>query len=201
MRLSPLAAIAAACVLTLTACGDDDSEPESSDKSDSPSASPSSDAPTKGKGKDKGKDKGDQGDTGDLGANVCTSLDADEFGDVIGVTFKKGDVGSGCRFADPTNPVGASVGITQTLAEGAGGIEGAEQAVGVFVKGKPEPVDIGDDAFVVVGKGLVGNTVSGAAVVVDSELIQVTVTPAGEVAKDQLKDQTIALLELVAEAV
>ena len=195
MRLSPFAAVVAACVLTLTACGDDGDDPSSEEKSPSPSASSEGTEPA---GKDKGKDK--TPDDGVPGTNICESLEVKDVGEVLGIALKGGDSSQGvCRFADPGNPAGASVGVTQTALAAAGGIETLKTSVSVFVNGKPVEVpDVGDAAVVVVGKGPIGDTaISAGAVAIEDNLIQVNVTPGAGVNPKDLEEKTVELLELM----
>jgi hypothetical protein len=199
MRLSPLAAVAAACVLTLTACGDDGDEPESSDKGDT-SASPSADEPTKDKG-DKGDDQPE--DDGDPNTSVCDGLEAKDVSEIVGGNLKKGQVGSGCLLTDSSNPAGTSVSLSEAPLSSLGGEENLENALRA-VKGKPEELsDIGDQAYLVVGKGgLLGNGNAAAGlVVIDDTVVQVSVTPSADVTKAQLKEQTVEVMELIADSV
>jgi len=198
MRLSPFAAVVAACVLTLTACGDDGDDPSSKEET-SPSAST-----TDAGGKDsKGKDtKGDEQTPNDglPGTDVCQTLNVADIEGVFGVDLKGGDFSPGvCRFADPSNPAGASVGISQTALAAAGGIDTLKTSVGVFVNGKPVEVpDVGDAAVVVVGKGPIGDTaISAGAVAIEDNLIQVNVTPGAGVNPKDLEEKTVELLELM----
>lgn len=198
MRLSPLAAVAAACLLTLTACGDDD-EPSSSDKS--PSASESGD-PT---GKDTKGPKGDEttepGDANPNGPAVCDSIDLEAVGEIVGNDLEMGNLeGQSCLLTNPQNPSATSIGLNELPLSSVGGIEGAKSSLGAIGGAKPEEVpDIGDAAFVGVGDGLLGRISGSGVVIVDETVVQVNVTPDQRLKKPAVKEQTIAIMELVAE--
>ncbi len=203
MRLTPFAALAAACVLTLTACGGDDgSDPDSSDKSPSPSAS-SSDAPGQGdKGKgDKGK--GDKPKPPDLGdATICKALDAGAVGEIVDATLKRGKIqNNACAFADPTNPGGTYVGFTQIPLEAAGGEEAVATSLSGLVQGEPEEVsDLGDQAYVVVGTSPAGAPAAAGVVAIGDALVSVGFPVAAGVDPDEAEEQVTELLELVTES-
>ena len=203
MRLSPFAAVVAACVLTLTACGDDGDDPSSEDKSPSASASSAEGTEPAGKGKKpKGDETSEPGNANPDGSKaVCEALDVKDVNQIFGGTLKKGVQGQGCLFADQSNPTATSIGLNESPLATSGGIDGAKTAVGSFVKGEPESLsDVGDEAFVVVGKGALTELAAGAAVVVDDSLVQLNVRPDLRLSKAELKEQTVALLELVVEA-
>jgi hypothetical protein len=199
MRLSPLAAVAAACVLTLTACGDDGADPKSSDQKASPSASSSpQDVTRDGSKKDK---KGDQ--RPDLGeATVCKALDAGAVGEIIDATLKRGKIQSNtCVYADPKNPGGTYVGVSQVTLESAGGEEAVATSLSGLVTGEPEQVsDIGDQAYVIVGASPSGQNAAAGVVAIGDAMISVGFPVASGVSPDDAKEQVTELLELVSES-
>jgi hypothetical protein len=199
MRLTPLAALLAACALTLTACGDDGDDPSSEEKSPSPS-SESTEPAGKDKKKPKGGESSEPGNANPDGSvAVCEALDVKDVNQIVGGTLKKGVQGQGCLFADQSNPTATSIGLNESPLATSGGIDGAKTAVGSFVKGEPESLsDVGDEAFVVIGKGALTELAAGAAVVVDDSLVQLNVRPDARLSEAEIREQTIALLELVA---
>ncbi len=199
MRLSPLAAVAAACVLTLTACGDDGSDPDSSDNSGSPSASDSKATDKGGKGKD-GKDE--ESESPDLGSGaVCVDLDAEAVGDVVGVEVEQTQVGdNSCTFGVPDDPAGLSVTLAQISVDAAGGAKTVRTTFATMLDGEAEEVtEVGDRAYLVVSEGGNGGTGASGAFMLDDALVQVSVASA-ELSADDARQQTIDLMKLAVDA-
>jgi hypothetical protein len=199
MRLSPFAAIVAACVLTLSACGDDGDEPSAEND---PSASESGTTEPSGKGSKDAKG-GKNTETGDArpdgSAPICDAVDAEEVGEIVGGSLKKGGVGDSCLLTDASNPAGGSVSLSEASLASLGGEDGLKTALGL-VQGEPDEVaDVGDLAYVVVGKGLIGGVSAAGAVAVEDKVVQVQFNPSTDVKKDEAREKTVALLELVAE--
>ncbi len=199
MRLSPLAAVAAACLLTLTACGDDGDEPSSDDKS--PSASESGEPSGKDTKGPEGDETTEPGDANPQGATVCDSIDLEAVGEIVGNDLEMGNLeGQSCLLTNPQNPSATSIGLNELPLSSVGGIEGAKSSLGAIGGAKPEEVpDVGDAAFVGVGDGLLGRISGSGVVIVDETMVQVNVTPDQRLKKPEVKEQTIAIMELVAE--
>jgi len=187
MRLSPFAAVVAACVLTLTGCGDDGSDPKSSNDA------------TSSAGDKQGKDE-----RPDLGpVDVCTDLDATEVGEVLGIKAKRGKISknNSCTFADPRSPSGRSVAFNQVSVEAAGGADAVKEALDTAVEnGSEELTDLGDAAVVSVAPGAVSTVSATGAILVGDSLVQVSPSPVADVPEAVLRDQVVALLELVEDA-
>ncbi len=200
MRLSPLAAVAAACVLTLTACGDDGSDSDSSDNSDSPSASDGKATDKDGKDGKDGKDE--ESEAPDLGSGaVCADLDAGSVGEVVGVEVEQTQVGdNSCTYGDPDDPAGLSVTLAQISVEAAGGAKTVRKTFATMLEGEAEEVpEVGDRAYLVVSEGGNGGTGASGAFMLGDALVQVSVASV-ELSPDDARQQTIDLMTLAAEA-
>jgi len=192
MCLSPVAALVAACALTfaLTAC-DDEPENSGSDKARSSSESAS--------GSEGGETKDNSPNDGRPGTDICVALDEGEVGEIFRSDLKKGELASGsCSFNNSEVRSGVTVGIAQSQQSASGGFEASQQLLGSYAKGKPEKLDdVGDEAVLVIGKGMLGKVASAALLSFGDELVQVNVVPVSKVNKKELKEQTIELLRLI----
>jgi hypothetical protein len=190
MRVSPLAAIIAACVLSLTACGDDGGDGSSADKS--PSASPSH------AGKDKSESAGEAPKGDDP---VCARVDAKDVEKIVGIRVKKGDVeGSTCNFRAPRDAASGSVTINETSLTELGGVGGVKRSITLLGDLEVEKVsDVGDQAFVGVEAGSSDLAIAAGAVIVGESVVMASVATDQRLSADEVKEQTVALLELGVE--
>lgn len=182
-----MTAVVAACVLTLTACGDDGGSDGKSEKDSSPSASSSE------------SDGADVIEFEDSERKlppkkVCKALDAADVGDILGDKVKRGPVVQGtCTFSDLLPQSERSVGISYLQLSAVGGIEAFEQGLG----GEPEEVpDLGDKAFVLAIEGATGAR-AVAAMATGNALIQLQVIPGAGVSPEDAKTVATNLLRLV----
>ena len=195
MRLTPLAAIAAACVLTLTACGDDGDDPKSSDAKDTPSASDAptdlpTDFPTDLPSETKAPKPNEE-----LVKQVCESLDPAAVGDALGGEVEAGPLGANaCSFSDQGGEHALAISYVQLAT--VGGLDAYKQTLSVMAGGDLEEVSgAGDSAFAGGTEG------SGTgAVVVGDDLLQLLVVPGAGASADDAKAAAVELVELVGAA-
>lgn len=198
MRPTPLAAMAVACVLFLTACGGDGSDPESGDQSSAPSTDPSSTNGTKAPSLPSVK-------TPDPGpASLCEGIEAEQVSELVGTDLERGAIeGTACTFSDPEDSGGTTVTLGQQPVENLGGVKAFERRLDGFLDGGTgeEVADIGDRAIVIMQPlGSDGLLVNGVALAGDSA---VTVALAAESGADEddSKQQVIELLRIAATVV
>lgn len=185
MRLNRLAAPLMAALLTLTACGGDDSEePEKDAGASEPSGVPSVEIEDSGRKLPPRK--------------VCQALDAAEVGEILGDKVKRGPVVQGsCTFADLKPNSQRSVGITYLKLAAVGGVEGLETAMAAAAGGEAEEVpDLGEAAFVSVVEGA-GGAQAVAAIATGDALVQMQLLPGPGASQEQARGVAINLLRLV----
>ncbi len=174
----------------LAGCGGDDADP-------SGSADPVS-APT-----------GDPGGAvepaagGGEAVDVCEVVTTEEIDAVLGATTTVDQVpGGGCTFSqdDPRAP---SVSLASSADdEATGGFEGATFGVSSVIDGDGEDLDVGDEAFLVVGPTPGGSASQGGGVVrVGATIVQVTLLQGNDLSAEDVGALTTAVLELVASTV
>lgn len=183
--LRPLIAVVATCLFLLTACGGDD-EPAGDD------AGSSSEGDTGGE------------ESGGEQVDVCGELTEEEVGAALGGTVTVMQVpGGGCSF-NQEDPRAPSVVLNLSeLVDGAGGFEGSKAGIAGVVEGEVEDVSgVGDGAFVVVGPVLGGSVTQGAgAVLLGATVVQVTLLQGQDLAEDEVKEVTVAVIELIGSKV
>ncbi len=181
--------------LFLAGCGGDDGD-DGGKADDSPSASsnePDSDVT-------ESEDTAEEA-SGPFG--ICGLITAEEMGDVLGGPVVAQEIpGGGCNFTQNADPRAASAALNETTVDDfAGGFEGTRSGVTAVVEGEVEDLEgVGDEAFVVAGSGTggMGASVIGAgAVLIGDTVVQVTLLQAAEMSEDDVKQLTIAVLELI----
>lgn len=137
--------------------------------------------------------------TGPTVPDMCEALSAEAVAEVLGAPVERAALAeTGCRFASPTDPDAASVGLVQGSAKQLGGLEGARAGIRAVVDGRPRRVDLGDGGFVVAGQSFGGSTLTGGgAVRLGDAIVQVTLLPGDGATEAEARRLTTEVLGLV----
>lgn len=180
-----LAALCLVAVVGLSACDDDAPSGSTTEPTPTSSAPPTP----------------EETEPTEPAQDACTVLGVGEVGKVLGTTVVRAVGEGGCRFASPSDPEAASLGLSQGDLRELGGLDGARSGIRAVVRGKVEELpDVGDGAFVLAGSAMGGDTLAGGgAIALGTSLIQITVIPGPDAAADDVRRTTADLLRLIAE--
>lgn len=178
-------------VLGLSACGGDAEPAPSAD------AAPVDVAPEAGSGAD--TDAGADASSGP--SDVCSSVTGADIDAIVGGTTTVAmDPSGGCVFSqdDPRAP---SVALAASAYdEENGGFEAASFGVTSVIEGEATSVDLGDEAFLVVGPSLGGDNEQGGGLIrVGGTLVQVTIIQGNGLSTPVVTGLLTDVLALVAD--
>ncbi len=135
------------------------------------------------------------------GGGICSDLEAEDVGDVLGGTVTgTGLPPGGCEFAQRAAAAPAATFVETSFAATAGGMDGAKNNATASVEGEPADLPgVGSAAFVVTGTQFGGDDVQGAgAVRVGDRLVQVTLAQAVGLSRSAVRTLVVDLLRLAA---
>lgn len=189
------AAAAIILLTTLGACGGSDG--------DAPSDSSTTSSPAGDTGGD-----GDSSDSGDEDVAVldtCGAISVEEVGSILGGTFTS-ELGpfDACEF-DQEDPRATSFSLDSQLESELGGGFASYRAGAASALTNSKTVDVpgvGDEAFITTGTFGDGTNIQlQAAVLVDGQVLTVSLTQASDISEDVLVDQAKQLMTLVTSKV
>lgn len=192
-RITATAAII--LLTTLGACGGGDDDAPSASSETSSSAEGSSDS----------------GDSGDSGAedvavlDTCGAVSVEEVGAILGGTFTS-ELGpfDACEF-DQEDPRATSFSLDSQLESELGGGFESYKAGAAIALTNSKTIDVpgvGDDAYITTGTFGDGTNIQlQAAMLIDGQVLTVSLTQASDITEDVLVGQAKELLDLVASKV